>query len=138
MSYSPEGQQLVNLLERLETELRENDLWETQEPDHSAMQSNAPFACDTMNFFQWLQWLCVPRLYEMARNQEYRLPAVSDICVAAEVNLQNEGRAAPNLVELVRALDDELNARWVAFWKGLDQAGTGTIEIAWTSFSSGV
>ena len=114
MTDPADGEQLIGLLGRLEHELRENDLWGKRSPDAIALQSPSPFACDTMSFFEWLQWLCLPRLYEVARGSSNHLPTTSEISIATEVFLEREGRVAPNLVTLVQALDDELNARWVA------------------------
>jgi uncharacterized protein YqcC (DUF446 family) len=78
------------------------------------MQSPEPFAHDAMGFFEWFQWLCTPRLYDLARAGDGQLPVVSEISTAAEIYLQAEGRAAPILMTLIKALDDELNARWVS------------------------
>jgi uncharacterized protein YqcC (DUF446 family) len=111
---TPEGEQLVTLLQGLERELRKNSLWGTASPNHDALESAAPFACDKMNIFEWLQWICVPRLHDVAGDRRNCLPVTSEITTAAEIYLQNEGRVAPNLLNLVRALDDELNARWVS------------------------
>ena len=111
---SPEGEQLIRLLARLEQELRSSQLWGDASPTDSALQSLAPFACDAMSFFEWFQWLCVPRLQEVASDRRNRLPVASEITVAAEIYLQQEGRAEPALMALMQALDDELNARWVS------------------------
>lgn len=54
--------QLTVLLQRLAEALREAELWSAQAPSEQAMSSTAPFACDSMAFEQWLQFIFLPRM----------------------------------------------------------------------------
>ena len=57
--------QLNLLLQSLEVELRAQGRWDHEAPDQSALRSTQPFAVDTLNFDQWLQWILLPRLQEL-------------------------------------------------------------------------
>lgn len=50
------------LLDRLETVMREADIWESTSPDAAALASSEPFAIDTLTCSQWLQWIFIPRM----------------------------------------------------------------------------
>ena len=54
--------EVETLLQRLETVLRDANLWSTSRPSNAAMLSTAPFACDHMAFEQWLQFIFIPKL----------------------------------------------------------------------------
>ncbi|WJW75654.1 YqcC family protein [Thiohalobacter sp. IOR34] len=56
------AQQLADLLDRLEAELRRQRLWEANPPSAAALASPLPFCHDTLAFHQWLQWVLIPRL----------------------------------------------------------------------------
>ena len=49
----------------LEAALRQLDLWSDRPPAADAMQSEQPFAMDTMDFEQWLQFIFMPTLYQL-------------------------------------------------------------------------
>lgn len=53
------------LLDRLETVMREADIWEGESPDPSALSSSEPFAIDTLSCSQWLQWIFIPRMKQL-------------------------------------------------------------------------
>ncbi|MCL1057660.1 YqcC family protein [Shewanella gelidimarina] len=48
---------------KLQDELVSAALWSATLPSESAMQSSAPFACDTMAFEQWLQFILIPKMH---------------------------------------------------------------------------
>lgn len=50
------------LLDRLETVMREAGLWESESPEPAALASCEPFAIDTLTCSQWLQWIFIPRM----------------------------------------------------------------------------
>ncbi len=62
---------VAEILIDVEKELRELRLWEFDSPSEEALASTQPFAIDTLNFPQWLQFIFIPRLYFMV---EHRLP----------------------------------------------------------------
>lgn len=60
---------LAEHLFELERELRALELWQGEQPSAQALASRQPFAVDTLEFYQWLQFIFVPRLFQLV---EYR------------------------------------------------------------------
>jgi len=74
---------VAEILIDIEKELRELRLWEFELPSEEALASIQPFAIDTFNFPQWLQFIFIPRLYFMVE-QRLPLPSVSGVKPMAE------------------------------------------------------
>lgn len=74
---------VAEILIDIEKELRELRLWEFEAPSQAALESIQPFAIDTLNFPQWLQFIYIPRLYWMVE-QRAPLPNVSGVKPMAE------------------------------------------------------
>ncbi len=92
-------------LQELELALKQQDLWVSQAPSAAALASSAPFACDTMPFEQWLQFMFIPRMRLMiASNQP--LPTSIALLPMGEYVYTNQ----QHLVELLAVLGaiDEL------------------------------
>lgn len=66
---------LAELLQSLERELRLQGRWDEVAPAPDALQSTQPFAVDTLSFDQWLQWILLPRMHTLLRQQ---LPLPTD------------------------------------------------------------
>ena len=75
--------ELSLLLKSLETEMRAQGRWEEQPPPQEALCSTEPFAVDTLDFDQWLQWILLPKLSELLARQ-LPLPANCAIQPMAE------------------------------------------------------
>ncbi|HEY8386315.1 MAG TPA: YqcC family protein [Porticoccaceae bacterium] len=58
--------QLVLELAELEAILQSLQLWHDTTPSATALASTAPFACDTLLFTEWLQFIFIPRLRSLA------------------------------------------------------------------------
>jgi uncharacterized protein YqcC (DUF446 family) len=71
-------QQITAILTDIENEMRAVDLWQGQPPAAEAFESELPFAVDTMNAHEWLQWILIPRLYAMIE-QGAALPSAFQI-----------------------------------------------------------
>ncbi|WP_413284978.1 YqcC family protein [Vibrio sp. MA40-2] len=56
---------LIILLQDVETCLRDLCLWDDEAPDESALQSKMPFALDTLQPEQWLQWVFIPKMRDL-------------------------------------------------------------------------
>lgn len=96
--------QLNLLLETLEMELRAQGRWDGEAPTAAALRSTEPFAVDTLNFDQWLQWILLPRLQEMLVLQ---LPLPSNCAIqpmAEEVYGQDDPGGA-RIVLIVAEID---------------------------------
>lgn len=74
---------VAEILANIEKELRELNLWDSVSPSAEALASTQPFAIDTLNFPQWLQFIFVPRLYFMIE-QQLPLPNNSGVAAMAE------------------------------------------------------
>ncbi len=74
---------VAEILMDIEKELRDLRLWEFESPSPEALASTQPFAIDTLNFPQWLQFIFIPRLYWMLE-QRAPLPSVSGVKPMAE------------------------------------------------------
>ena len=78
---------VAEILIDIEKELRDLQLWESELPSAKALASTEPFAIDTLNFPQWLQFIFIPRLYMMVE-QRMPLPNVSGMKPMAEEYFQ--------------------------------------------------
>lgn len=78
---------VAEILIDLEKELRELQLWEFEVPSAQALASSQPFAIDTLNFPQWLQFIFIPRL-SMLAEQRAPLPVNSGVAPMAEQYFQ--------------------------------------------------
>ncbi len=56
---------LTDLLSELELQLRAAELWQDSMPSEQALASQQPFALDTLEPHQWLQWIFLPRMYAL-------------------------------------------------------------------------
>ena len=110
----PACTELLAQLELIERELRQLGLWALQAPSAQALNSSAPFACDTMPLEMWLQWIFLPRMRESVR-QNLRPPAACHIHAYAAHVFVPHGVAAKPLVGSIREFD-ELFAEWVKHW----------------------
>lgn len=70
---------LAESLFELERELRVLDLWQSEQPSAAALASTQPFAVDTLAFYEWLQFVFIPRLFRLV---EYRTPLPASCSVA--------------------------------------------------------
>jgi uncharacterized protein YqcC (DUF446 family) len=78
---------IAEILIDIEKELRDLRFWEFESPSADALASTQPFAIDTLNFPQWLQFIFIPRLYFMVE-QRLPLPSISGVKPMAEEYFQ--------------------------------------------------
>jgi uncharacterized protein YqcC (DUF446 family) len=52
----------MQLLDELEQQLRDHSLWQLMPSCEEALKSREPFAIDTLEPEQWLQWIFIPRM----------------------------------------------------------------------------
>ncbi len=93
---------IFEVLDALESEMRELGLWDDVRPHDDALKSKQPFCCDTLKFEQWLQWIFIPRIGLIIR-QGLKLPAQSQIKPMAEEYFR--GRGAGKYVKLIGIID---------------------------------
>jgi len=99
---------LAQALFDLERELRELDLWQSQRPPASALASTQPFAVDTLEFYQWLQFLFIPRLMHLV---EYRspLPAECSVAPMAEEYFRHRAETGEQVIVVLERIDWLIN-----------------------------
>lgn len=95
---------LETLLIRLEADLRAMSLWDVQPPGQEALCSELPFSHDTLEFYQWLQWIFLPRTRMLTRNQT-ALPGSSDIHSMAELYFQTQAKKSAAVLETIKLID---------------------------------
>ena len=99
---------VAEILIDIEKELRDLRLWEFESPSEEALASNEPFAIDTLNFPQWLQFIFIPRLYFMV-DQRFPLPSVSGVKPMAEEYFQVLNLNSANLILYLDRIDKLLS-----------------------------
>jgi len=73
----------ADILMDIEMALRELTLWQAETPPASALESQQPFAVDTLTFPQWLQFMFLPRMYGLIEIRG-ALPSQCEIAPMAE------------------------------------------------------
>lgn len=67
----------------IERELRLLGVWAANPPSAEALASVEPFAVDTLEFAEWLQWIFLPRMKQILE-RDLPLPNSSGILAMAE------------------------------------------------------
>ncbi|PRO73011.1 pseudouridine synthase [Alteromonas alba] len=89
MIHDPKSiEQGSDLLFELEEILKAAGLWSAVTPSQEALASQQPFACDTLAFEQWLQFIFIPRLQALLKTNT--LPPPMQIQPMAEVIWQGK------------------------------------------------
>ncbi|BCV50377.1 YqcC family protein [Shewanella algae] len=94
------------LLLAIEAELKALGMWSATEPGAAAMASQAPFACDSMAFEAWLQFILLPKMRTLI-DAEMPLPSAIATAPMAE-HVWGEAPTYRNLITLLRTLDELL------------------------------
>ncbi|ALB56008.1 YqcC family protein [Cronobacter universalis] len=58
-------QRVRQQLQRVEQALRHHQQWQSAAPHSSAFESTQPFCMDTLEPYEWLQWVLIPRLHAL-------------------------------------------------------------------------
>ena len=88
----------------LEAALRQLDLWSDTPPSQEAMSSEQPFAMDSLEFEEWLQFIFLPTLYEVLASGE-ALPERCAIAPMAEETVGKKALPTEALISTLRELD---------------------------------
>jgi uncharacterized protein YqcC (DUF446 family) len=94
---------LLQALHELEFIMRKDGFWHAKPPSLEALSSSLPFAVDTMEITDWLQFIFLPRMHALLAEQA-QLPIACAIAPAAEVALMGRDGVENVLVQL-RAID---------------------------------
>jgi uncharacterized protein YqcC (DUF446 family) len=98
----------ASLADRIEAEMRRLGAWSADRPAQATIDEGGAFGMNTMAFTQWLQWVLVPRLREVA-DGSFPVPPSSQ--VAAHAVREFDGwHEVSDLEALLRELDDLVEA----------------------------
>lgn len=88
----------------LEAALRQLGLWQEHAPPSEALTSTQPFAVDTLDFHQWLQFMFLPGLRTVI-TQDLIMPAVCSVLPMAEETLKDNPLPVSELLATLATLD---------------------------------
>ena len=108
-SANPIGQ-VADCLLNIEMELRRLGLWESEPPPEEAFQSTQPFCIDTLEFYQWLQFVFVERMKVIIEN-DHPLPSASGIAPMAEEHFRGRPEPGERLVRELEVIDRLLSGQ---------------------------
>jgi uncharacterized protein YqcC (DUF446 family) len=100
---------LAEQLRLIEGELRQLGWWSVTSPTAQALASEQPFAVDSMEFEQWLQWLFLPRMQQIL-TAGGALPGACGIQSMAEMVLVDRASQARTLLALLGEFDRLIGA----------------------------
>ncbi|MFD0965763.1 YqcC family protein [Seminibacterium arietis] len=69
-------------LQILQQVMQQQNLWQAIPPDQKAFLSTEPFAMDTMEANQWLQWIFIPRMHALLESNS---PLPTEIAIVPYV-----------------------------------------------------
>jgi uncharacterized protein YqcC (DUF446 family) len=95
---------VAEILLDVECELRRARLWQSESPSEEALASVQPFAVDTLDFHQWLQFILLPRMHYLV---EHRMPLPESCGIApiAEMVYQEQQELMKPLLLQLQRLD---------------------------------
>ncbi|MCA2014492.1 YqcC family protein [Vibrio tritonius] len=62
--------ELEHALNELEYELQRAGVWQAFAPSAQALESREPFALDTLEPHEWLQWIFIPKMSELLAREQ--------------------------------------------------------------------
>ena len=107
--HEEKSQSIAACLSQLEAELKLLSVWESLEPDVEALQSSQPFAVDTLEFHQWLQWIFIAKM-QCLLQQRLPLPGACGMQPMVDDWASRKGKSAKQLNSILLALDDLLSS----------------------------
>ena len=103
----PVHRQILKQLDIIEQQLVDLELL-SQQPSEAALNSNMPFACDQMDFHDWLQWVLIPRTrHSIEKNISAGMS--SNIAAMAEIELSRISKNTDRLLLAIQQLDELFN-----------------------------
>lgn len=92
------------LLDNINQEMIDLDIWQSTLPSKEALASEAPFCCDTLSFSQWLEFVLLPKM-TMLIDSNMALPNEFEILPMALESWKNEQQDMSTLISLIEQLD---------------------------------
>jgi len=95
---------LLQLVNQLEDQLRLQNLWQSDKPSTAALNSNVPFAIDSLTFVQWLQFIFIDKITYLL---QFSLPLPNTMCVLpmAEESFKRDSIHAEKVLDIIERID---------------------------------
>ena len=100
---------IASLLIDIEAELRQLQQWQREAPSAEALASTEPFCIDTLTFVQWLQFIFLPRMHELAAARQLP-PGRCEILPLATEYFRESHLDSGKLLRVIGELDARINA----------------------------
>ncbi len=96
--------EVIAQLVELENDLKYFGLWSLDTPSTEALASTQPFCIDTLSLPQWLQFVFLPRMYQLV-DQQAPLPRQCSIAPMAEEYFKSINLSAEQIIERLQYID---------------------------------
>lgn len=103
-------QLLIQLITELEVLLRHKNLWQAERPSGKSLASTAPFAIDSLNFEQWLQFIFIEKMLQILQ-LNLPLPTAMTITPMATEYFKLQSDNCPAIVTLLTRIDVTINEK---------------------------
>lgn len=104
-----QADQVAELLIDVEAHLRQMGLWQAEPMPAEAFESTQPFSIDTMEFYQWLQFVFLPTMYRLIESSQ-PLPTECAIAPMAEEYFRGSDMLSRPLEKALARVDQLLTA----------------------------
>jgi uncharacterized protein YqcC (DUF446 family) len=94
----------------VEAEMRNLSCWGSVPPPAQALRSEQPFAVDTLNLMQWLQFIFIPKMRFLIEQQQ-ELPGACGIAPMAEEYFRGQRLAVKGLLAALQRMDALLSGK---------------------------
>jgi len=101
---------VADVLMDIEAEMRIMRWWDAVPPSAQALASSLPFCADTLEFYQWVQFVFLPRMHALV-DQRLPLPTACGIAPMLEESSRASGRESAHLLDLFMRFDTLLSSR---------------------------
>jgi uncharacterized protein YqcC (DUF446 family) len=101
---SDQTSRVADSLIRIEIELRQLGVWESEPPSVEALQSTQPFGIDRLAFTQWLQFVFIGRM-KVLIEEGHPLPQVSGMAPMAEEHFGTRKGSGQRLIDELANMD---------------------------------
>lgn len=103
-------QLLALLLSELESALKAQNLWQSQRPSEQMLASREPFAIDTLNFPQWLQFIFIEKIMSLLQCN-LALPSAMAITPMATEYFKIQTCDSTDIVAIIIRIDLTINEK---------------------------
>ena len=95
---------LLQLINQLEDQLRLQNLWHSEKPCEAALNSQVPFAIDSLTFVQWLQFIFIDKMTYLLQFS-LPLPDAMSVYPMAEESFKQNRIDASDILYIIKSID---------------------------------